>query len=43
MLSNEDILQTVKNVDFMILSDIFIDRANLNGGTDNITVVVVEI
>ena len=43
MLSNEDILQTVKNVDFMVLSDIFIDRANLNGGTDNITVVVVEI
>ena len=43
MLSNEDILQTVKNVDFMILSDIFIDRANLNGGPDNITVVVVEI
>ena len=43
MLSNEDILKTVKENNFLILSDSFIDKANINGGTDNITVVVVEI
>ena len=43
MLSNEDILKTVKENNFLILSDSFIDKANINVGTDNITVVVVEI
>ena len=43
MLSNEYILKTVKENNFLILSDSFIDKANINGGTDNITVVVVEI
>ena len=43
MLSNDDILQTVRDNNFVILSDKFIDIANINGGMDNITVVVVEI
>lgn len=43
MLSNDDILQTVKNNNFVILSDKFIDIANQNGGVDNITAIVVEI
>lgn len=43
MLTNEDILQTIELTNFMTLSDVFIDKANRNGGTDNITVVVVEI
>ncbi len=43
MLTNEDILQTVNQANFLILSDVFIDKANRNGGTDNITVIVVEI
>ena len=43
MLTNEDILQTVRLNRFLALSDIFVDAANRNGGTDNITVIVVEI
>lgn len=43
MLTNEDILQTVRLNRFLALSDIFVDTANRNGGTDNITVIVVEI
>ena len=43
MLSNDEILQTVRDNNFVILSDKFIDIANQNGGVDNITVVVVEI
>ena len=43
MLSNDDILKTVRDNNFVILSDKFIDIANQNGGVDNITVVVVEI
>ena len=43
MLTNEDILQIVNQTNFLLLSDKFIDKANENGGTDNITVIVVEI
>lgn len=43
MLTNEDILQTVRLNRFLALSDIFVEAANRNGGTDNITVIVVEI
>lgn len=43
MVTNEDILNTVKNTNFMLLSDTLIDMANRNGGIDNVTVVVVEI
>ncbi len=43
MLTNEDILQIVNQINFLLLSDKFIDKANENGGTDNITVIVVEI
>lgn len=43
MLTNEDIIQTVELTDFDLLADTFIDKANRNGGTDNITVVVVKI
>lgn len=43
MLTNEDILQTVMSSNFLVLSDEFVDSANRNGGTDNITVIVVEI
>lgn len=43
MLTNEDILQTVGNTEFSVLADTFVDKANRNGGTDNITVIVVEI
>ncbi|MBO5477569.1 MAG: serine/threonine-protein phosphatase [Clostridia bacterium] len=43
MLTSEDILQTVRLNRFLALSDIFVDNANRNGGTDNITVIVVEI
>lgn len=43
MLTNEDILQTVELTNFDQLADTFIDKANGNGGTDNITVVIVEI
>lgn len=43
MLTNEDILQAVRLNRFLALSDIFVDTANRNGGTDNITVIVVEI
>ena len=43
MLNNEDILQKVASANFMTLSDELVDSANRNGGTDNITVVVVEI
>lgn len=43
MLSNEDILQTIKLNRFPAVSDVLVDMANRNGGTDNITVIVVEI
>ena len=43
MLKNEDILQKVTSTNFMTLSDELVDSANRNGGTDNVTVVVVEI
>lgn len=43
MLTNEDIIQTVELTDFDLLADTFVDKANRNGGTDNITVVVVKI
>lgn len=43
MLKNEDILQEIKKTNFMTLSDSLVDSANRNGGTDNISVVVVEI
>ena len=43
MLSNEDILQTIRDNNFVILSDKLVDFANINGGMDNITAVVVEI
>lgn len=43
MLTNEDILQIVISNNFLVLSDVFIDNANRNGGKDNITVIVVEI
>ncbi len=43
MLSNDDILQTVKDNNFVIVSDKLIDIANENGGVDNITAVVIEI
>lgn len=43
MLTNEDILHTVNTNNFMTLADYFVDKANKNGGTDNITVIVVEI
>ena len=43
MLTNEDILQIVNQTNFLLLSDKFIDKANENGSTDNITVIVVEI
>ena len=43
MLTNEEILNTVETTNFVTLADTFIDKANRNGGSDNITVVVVEI
>ena len=43
MLKNEDILQKVTSTNFMTLSCELVDSANRNGGTDNVTVVVVEI
>lgn len=43
MLTNEDILQTVINTEFSSLADTLVDKANRNGGTDNTTVIVVEI
>ncbi len=43
MLKNEDILKMVNLNEFSTLSDKFVDQANRNGGTDNITVIVVEI
>ncbi len=43
MITEDNILQTVRDNDFTVLADKFVDIANLNGGTDNITVVVVEI
>ena len=43
MLTNEEILNTVETTNFVTLADTFIDKANINGGSDNITVVVVEI
>ncbi len=43
MLTKEEILQTFKTTDFTSLADKFVDKANDNGGTDNITVISVEI
>ena len=43
MLTNEEILNTVETTNFVTLADTFIDKANRNGGSDNITVIVVEI
>lgn len=43
MIKNEDILETVRTTNFMTLADTFVDTANRNGGTDNITVIVIEI
>ncbi len=43
MLTNDNILRTVITTDFDALADEFVRVANLNGGRDNITVIVVEI
>lgn len=43
MLTNKDILETIRINNFSTLSDVFVDSANRCGGTDNITVIVVEI
>ena len=43
MLTNEDILQTVNSENFLNLADKLVSIANANGGTDNITVIIVEL
>lgn len=43
MLTNDDILQAFNLKNFMTLADFLVDSANRNGGTDNITVIVIEI
>jgi len=43
MLKNDEILKIMRISKFNSLSDILVDNANRNGGTDNITVIVIEI
>lgn len=43
MLTDQEILETVAEENVLVISDKLVDKANKNGGTDNITVVVIEI
>ncbi len=43
MLQNENILQIISTTNFENLAEKFVYMANVNGGTDNITVICVEI
>ncbi len=43
MLQNEDILEIISTTPFDNLAEKFVQRANANGGTDNITLICVEI
>lgn len=43
MIQDEDILETVSMTPFDNLAEKFVEKANANGGTDNITLICVEI